>query len=113
MASEEALMRLSICCRPDPSLRPLKQSTTRRLRAHTADTVRTYTEILYDWFDALEQSGIAWRDADAIDLVAYRNRMLEHPSAHTKRPYSVRTINHRVRGVLRFHAWAVRNGWLH
>jgi hypothetical protein len=22
-------------------------------RAHTADTVRTYTEILYDWFDAL------------------------------------------------------------
>ena len=28
-------------------------------RAHTADTVRTYAEILYDWFDALEQSGIA------------------------------------------------------
>lgn len=82
-------------------------------RAHTADTVRTYTEILYDWFDALEQSGIAWRDADAIDLVAYRNRMLEHPSAHTTRPYSVRTINHRVRGVLRFYAWTVRNGWLH
>ena len=82
-------------------------------RAHTADTVRTYTEILYDWFDALEQSGIAWRDADAIDLVAYRNRMVEHPSAHTTRPYSVRTINHRVRGVLRFYAWAVRNGWLH
>jgi len=82
-------------------------------RAHTADTVRTYTEILYDWFDALEQSGISWRDADAIDLVAYRNRMLEHPSAHTTRPYSVRTINHRVRGVLRFYAWAVRNGWLH
>ncbi len=82
-------------------------------RAHTADTVRTYMEILYDWFDALEQSGIAWRDADAIDLVAYRNRMLEHPSAHTTRPYSVRTINHRVRGVLRFYAWAVRNGWLH
>jgi site-specific recombinase XerD len=82
-------------------------------RAHTADTVRTYTEILYDWFDALEQSGITWRDADAIDLVAYRNRMLEHPSAHTTRPYSVRTINHRVRGVLRFYAWAVRNGWLH
>src|SRR6185503_16261740 len=60
----------------------------------------------------LEQSGIAWRDADAIDLVAYRNRMLEQPSAHTTRPYSVRTINHRVRGVLRFYAWAVRNGWL-
>ncbi len=81
-------------------------------RAHTADTVRTYTEILYDWFDALEQSGIVWSDADAVDLVAYRNRMLQQPSAHTGRPYSVRTINHRVRGVLRYYQWAVRNGWL-
>jgi site-specific recombinase XerD len=81
-------------------------------RAHTADTVRTYTEILYDWFDALEQSGIAWNDADAVDLVAYRNRMLQQPSAHTGRPYSVRTVNHRVRGVLRYYQWAVRSGWL-
>ena len=81
-------------------------------RAHTADTVRTYTEILYDWFDALEQSGIAWDDADAVDLVAYRNRMLQQPSAHTGRPYSVRTVNHRVRGVLRYYQWAVRSGWL-
>lgn len=80
-------------------------------RAHTADTVRTYTEIVYDWFDALEQSGIAWNDADAVDLVAYRNRMLQQPSAHG-RPYSVRTVNHRVRGVLRYYQWAVRNGWL-
>lgn len=81
-------------------------------RAHTADTIRTYTEILYDWFDTLEQSGILWADADAVDLVAYRNRMLRQPSAHTHRPYSVRTINHRVRGVLRFYAWAVRSAWL-
>ena len=81
-------------------------------RAHTADTIRTYTEILYDWFDALEQSGIAWNDADAVDLVAYRNRMLQQPSAHTGRPYSVRTVNHRVRGVLRYYQWAVRSGWL-
>ena len=81
-------------------------------RAHTADTVRTYTEILYDWFDALEQSGIVWSDADAVDLVAYRNRMLQQASEHTGRPCSVRTVNHRVRGVLRYYQWAVRNGWL-
>lgn len=81
-------------------------------RAHTADTVRTYLEIVYDWFDTLEQSGILWSDADAVDLVAYRNRMLQNPSAHTGRPYSVRTVNHRVRGVLRFYQWAVRHGWL-
>ncbi len=81
-------------------------------RAHTSDTVRTYLEILYDWFDALEQSDIPWQQADAVDLVAYRNRMLNEPSPHTGRPYSVRTINHRVRGVLRFHGWMVRNGWL-
>jgi len=82
-------------------------------RAHTADTLRTYLEILYEWFEALEQSGIIWSEADVADLVAYRNRMLRQPSAHTGRAYSVRTINHRVRGVLRFYAWAVRNGWLH
>lgn len=82
-------------------------------RAHTADTLRTYAEILYDWFDTLEQNDIAWCDADAVDLVAYRNRMLLQSSAHTGRPYRVTTINHRVRGVLRFYEWSVRTGWLH
>jgi len=94
----------------EPAVAFLHEHTIQR--AHTADTVRTYTEILYDWFDALEQSGIVWSDADAIDLVAYRNRMLQQPSEHTGRPCSVRTVNHRVRGVLRYYQWAVRNGWL-
>ena len=81
-------------------------------RAHTADTLRTYAEILYDWFETLEQNAIRWDDADAVDLVAYRNRMLQQPSAHTGRPYRISTINHRVRGVLRFYEWAVRMHWL-
>lgn len=81
-------------------------------RAHSADTLRTYSEALYDWLDALEQSGISWSEADAADLVAYRNRMLNEPSGHTGRPYGIRTINHRVRHVLRFYDWMVRNGWL-
>ncbi len=78
-------------------------------RAHTGETLRTYLEILYDWFDSLEQSAILWNEVDAADLIAYRNRMLQQPSSHTGRAFSVRTINHRVRGVLRFYAWAVRN----
>ncbi len=81
-------------------------------RAHSAETLRTYAEILVDWFDTLEQNEIIWDAADAVDLVAYRNRMLSVPSARTGRPYSIRTINHRVRGVLRFYDWAVRHGWL-
>src|ERR1700675_2927374 len=81
-------------------------------RAHTAETLRTYAEILVDWFDALEQNNILWSKADAVDLVAYRNRMLSAPSPRTHRPYSIRTINHRVRGVLRFYGWAVRHAWL-
>lgn len=81
-------------------------------RAHTPDTLRTYAEILYDWFETLEQNRIDWSEADAADLIAYRNRMLQEASAHTQRPYSIRTINHRVRGVLRFYEWAVRSGWL-
>jgi integrase/recombinase XerD len=81
-------------------------------RAHTADTARTYAEILFDWFDTLEQSSIAWDNADGADLVAYRNRMLTQPSPQTGRSYSIRTNNHRVRGVLRFYSWTVRHGWL-
>ena len=81
-------------------------------RAHTVDTLRTYAEVLYDWFDTLEQNKISWSDADAADLIAYRSRMLLEPSSHTRRAYSIRTINHRVRGVSRFYEWAVRAGWL-
>ena len=81
-------------------------------RAHSADTVRTYAEILYDWFETLEQSEIDWRAAAPADLVAYRNRMMTGPSGDTGRPYSSRTINHRVRGVLRFYEWVVRARWL-
>jgi integrase/recombinase XerD len=81
-------------------------------RAHTAETVRTYLEILTDWFGHLERSGILWSDAGAVDLVAYRNQMLSQASAHTGRAYSIRTINHRVRGVLRFYEWAVRTKWM-
>lgn len=81
-------------------------------RAYTVDTLRSYTEILYDWFDSLEQSNVLWSDVDAGDLIAYRDRMLRQPSPHTSRPYSIRTINHRVRGVIRFYSWAVRTGWL-
>ena len=81
-------------------------------RAHTADTLRTYSEILYDWFETLEQNAIPWDNVTAVDLVAYRNRMLQQPSAHTGRPYRITTINHRVRGVLRFYEWAVRTHWL-
>jgi Phage integrase, N-terminal SAM-like domain len=78
-------------------------------RAHSAETVRTYAEILVDWFDALEHNDIHWGEADAVDLMAYRNRMLSTPSPRTHRPYSIRTINHRVCGVLRFYEWAVRH----
>jgi integrase/recombinase XerD len=81
-------------------------------RGHTDDTVRTYAEILYDWFETLEQNDLNWRAAAPADLIAYRNRMMSEPSGHTGRPYSTRTINHRVRGVLRFYGWAVRAGWL-
>ena len=81
-------------------------------RAHTEDTVRTYAEVLSDWFETLEQNHIAWHEVDTSDLIAYRNRMLQQPSDHTGRPYSIRTINFRVRGVLRFYGWLVRRGWL-
>jgi site-specific recombinase XerD len=79
-----------------------------QLHAYSAETVRTYGEHLYDWFDSLEQSGLDWRDVDEATIAAYRNRMLEAPSPHTGRPYARSTINDRVRSVCRFYAWAHR-----
>jgi integrase len=94
----------------EPAVAFLHEHAVRR--AHTGDTVRSYAEILYDWFETLEQNGIDWSKADAIDLLGYRNRMMQEPSAHTGRPYSTATVNHRVRGVLRFYEWAVHTNWL-
>lgn len=75
-------------------------------RSRSPETMRTYGEHLYDWFDALEQSKIDWRDVNERTIAGYRNRMLEARSPHTKRPYERVTINSRVQTVCRFYAWA-------
>jgi len=81
-------------------------------RSHASETVRTYGEHLHDWFDSLEQSGIAWDAVSESEIAAWRNRMLEHPSPHTRRPYARSTINDRVRTVCRFYDWAHQRGWI-
>jgi site-specific recombinase XerD len=81
-------------------------------RSHAEETIRTYGEHLHDWFDSLEQSGIAWDDVGEREVAAWRNRMLEQPSPHTRRPYARSTINDRVRTVCRFYDWAHQRGWI-
>ncbi|MHC0614203.1 tyrosine-type recombinase/integrase [Komagataeibacter oboediens] len=81
-------------------------------RSHSRDTLRTYAEHLHDWFDSLEQSNLDWREAGEETVAAYRNRMLERPSAHTGRPYARTTINDRIRSVCRFYDWLHRKGWV-
>jgi site-specific recombinase XerD len=82
------------------------------LRAHSPETIRTYGEHLYDWFDTLEQSDLSWNRVDEGTILAYRNRMLETPSPYTGRPYARSTINDRVRSVCRFYAWAHRRNMI-
>jgi len=79
-------------------------------RSHAGETLRTYSEHLHDWFDALEQSELDWRLADEGTIAAYRNRMLSTPSPHTGRPYARSTVNDRVRTICRFNSWAHRRG---
>jgi site-specific recombinase XerD len=79
-------------------------------RSHAAETMRTYGEHLHDWFDSLEQSGIAWDAVGEQEIALWRNRMLERPSAHTGRPYARSTINDRVRTVCRLYAHAHHRG---
>jgi site-specific recombinase XerD len=81
-------------------------------RSHSPETLRTYAEHLHDWFDSLEQSALDWREVGEETVAAYRNRMLEQPSAHTGRAYARSTINDRVRSVCRFYSWAYRRGWI-
>ena len=92
----------------EPAFAYLIEHATILGRSRAAETVRTYSEHLHDWFDALEQSGLDWRTADEMTVAAYRNRMLEAPSPPTQRPYARSTINDRVRTVCRFYEWAHR-----
>lgn len=81
-------------------------------RSRASETVRTYGEHLYDWFDSLEQSALDWRQADEGTIAGYRNRMLEAPSPHTGRPYARATVNARVSTVCRFYDWAQDHGFV-
>ena len=94
----------------EPAFAWLLEHAMVRGRSRTVDTVRTYGEHLYDWFDSLEQSGLDWRSADESVIAAYRNRMLEAPSPHTGRPFARSTINARVSTVCRFYDWARDRG---
>lgn len=90
----------------EPAFAWLLEHATLRGRSHATETVRTYGEHLYDWFDTLEQSELSWDAINESVLAAYRNRMLETPSPHTKRPYARSTINARIHSVCRFYDWA-------
>jgi site-specific recombinase XerD len=96
----------------EPAFAFLLELATVPGRSHSPETLRTYAEHLHDWFDSLDQSALDWRDASEETVAAYRNRMLEQPSAHTGRPFARSTINDRVRSVCRFYGWAHRRGWI-
>jgi site-specific recombinase XerD len=96
----------------EPAFAFLLELATVPGRSHSPETLRTYAEHLHDWFDSLDQSAVDWRDAGEETVAAYRNRMLEQPSAHTGRPFARSTINDRVRSVCRFYGWAHRRGWI-
>jgi site-specific recombinase XerD len=96
----------------EPAFAFLLELATVPGRSHSRETLRTYAEHLHDWFDSLEQSALDWREASEETVAAYRNRMLEQPSARTGRAYARSTINDRVRSVCRFYGWAHRRGWI-
>ena len=79
----------------EPAFAWLMELATIPGRSHAAETVRTYGAHLHDWFDSLEQTGLDWRGVSETEIATWRNRMLSHPSPHTKRPYA-RSVNDRV-----------------
>ena len=73
-------------------------------------TLKTYGEILYDWFDTLEQSELVWTEVDASDLAVYRDQMLNEPSSITGRSLKPATVNLRLTVVGLFYRWAKHEG---
>ena len=73
-------------------------------------TLKTYGEILYDWFDTLEQSGIKWTEVDASDLALYRDQMLNELSSITGKPLKPTTVNLRLTVVGLLYRWAKQKG---
>lgn len=96
----------------EPAFAWLLELATIPGRSHAVETIRTYSEHLHEWFDALEQSGMDWLTVSEIEIAYWRNRMLTQVSPHTKRPYARSTINDRVRTVCRFYSWAHQHGWI-
>lgn len=94
----------------EPAFAWLLEHASSRGRRCAPDTVRTYAEHIYDWFDTLEQSELDWRVIDEGVIGSYRDRMIQNPSAHTDRAYERTTINARVMSVCRFYEWAQEEG---
>ncbi|MCT2559303.1 hypothetical protein N0B51_09935 [Tsuneonella sp. YG55] len=61
----------------EPAFEYLMEVATLHGRTRSRETLRTYGEHLYDWFDSLEQSGIAWHDVCA-QTIAARQRAQDH-----------------------------------
>ena len=80
------------------------------VRKTSEATIKTYGEILYDWFDTLEQSGLVWTKVNVSDLAVYRDQMLNEPSSITGRPLKPATVNLRLTVVGLFYLWAKYEG---
>jgi integrase/recombinase XerC len=78
-------------------------------RAHTQPgDLAQPGEALYDWLQTCEVNGWEWDQIEEGHLRAYRNQMLYHPSSLTRRAYSTRTVNSRLRRLAMFYNWAFR-----
>ena len=90
----------------EPLFRYLLYVATIPGRSHSPETLRTYAEHLLDFFDTLENTGVPWDQVTKYIIATYRNNLMENPSPHTHRPYTIATINARIRTICRFYQWA-------
>ncbi len=52
----------------EPAFAWLLDHATLQRRSSVSDTVPTYAEHIYDWFDTLEQSGLDWRMVEVASV---------------------------------------------
>ncbi len=76
------------------------------------NSLRSYADAICDWLRTCATNGWAWNSVHDGHLYAYRNNMLQEPSAVTEALLARSTINARVTRIYLFYTFAARRGFL-
>ena len=73
------------------------------------NTLNAYAYDLKEWFEYLDEFGLAWNELLSRDVAGFAKVMRATISPETGRNYATRTIDRRVSTVVSLYKWAIRS----